>query len=174
MDAYVYATPALDGAPWYNANYPQSADAIGFFIEEWTGLDNRHVERKVAARHLRWTARRAGATERVMKLNLIAFARRSGRWSTCSVGWRRPCRRCAVVCDVVDVDPAVCPTTRDLWDGVAELREVGLVEGVDVGVRHHGREPLLHPADVVHARRRRPVHVRPGRVRGLVPATTRT
>ena len=74
-DVYDYATPALDGAPWYNANYPQSADAIGFFIEEWTGLDNRHVERKVAGRHLGGQLGALGATERVMKLNLLAFAR---------------------------------------------------------------------------------------------------
>ena len=43
--AQIYDTPAIDSAPWYNAAYPESADALGFYVEEWTGLDDRHVVR---------------------------------------------------------------------------------------------------------------------------------
>lgn len=30
-------------APWYDASIPASADGLGFWIEEWTGLDSAHV-----------------------------------------------------------------------------------------------------------------------------------
>ena len=47
-DPLVLTTPGADSvAPWYSALYPESADAYGFWIEEWTGLDDAHIIRPV-------------------------------------------------------------------------------------------------------------------------------
>lgn len=68
-----YQTPKGE-APWYNINFQESEEALGFWIEEWTGLDSSHVRR--AAQQL---GRRPGgaslgllsSTERVMRFNVL-------------------------------------------------------------------------------------------------------
>jgi len=68
-----YQTPKNE-APWYSATFPESEEALGFWIEEWTGLDSSHVRR--AAQQL---GRRPGgaalgllsSTERVMRFNVL-------------------------------------------------------------------------------------------------------
>ena len=131
-EPYVFITPAADGAPWYNANYPESADALGFFVEEWTGLDNRHVQRKVAARPFGGQLGALGASERVMKMNVIAFAR-SERAMEYQFRWLEA--TLSTVCSTCETSSMWirrwCPTDLEaLWDGIAELRDVGLIEGL--------------------------------------------
>lgn len=130
-----FSTPALDGAPWYSANIPESADVLGFWIEEWTGLDDRHVSRSTVR-----TARPGGggqlgmlsSNERVMKLNVLAIARTEKaseyafRWLASVLG--NVCSSCAT--SSILVRRTCAEVTEDLWEGVAEMREVGLVEGL--------------------------------------------
>lgn len=127
-----YLTPALDEAPWYDPNRPESADAFGFFIEEWTGLDSAHVQRPVAsAGTYRSSLGALSARERVMKLNVLLIGRTERsveylfRWlemvlsdvcsgcGTSSLYFRR-----------------FCPTGADKGEGVAEIRQTGLSESV--------------------------------------------
>jgi hypothetical protein len=127
-----FTTPALDDAPWYNPVYPESADALGFFVEEWTGLDSPHVARAVSPRQYGGQLGTLKASQRVMKLNVIAFARTERameylfRWLEATLG--SVCSGCAT--DEILIR-RFCPTDlSQLWEGVVELREVGLVEGV--------------------------------------------
>jgi hypothetical protein len=129
-----YTTPALDAAPWYNVRYPESADALGFFVEEWTGLDNPHVVRPVAARPRGGQLGTIGAKERVMKLNVVLFAR-TEKAMAYLFDWLDA--TLSSICSGCAVDTALirryCPnfdSTASLWDGVMEMREVGLVEGL--------------------------------------------
>lgn len=39
---------AATSSPWYRASVPASSEALGFIIEEWTGLDGSHRSRSVA------------------------------------------------------------------------------------------------------------------------------
>lgn len=65
---------AASGAPWYNSAVPASGEALGFFIEEWSGLDGAHHARAMQP----VGALRGGAVpgvlghkHRVMKLNVL-------------------------------------------------------------------------------------------------------
>ena len=138
-----FHTPATDPAPWYNANYPESADALGFYVAEWTGLDDRHVTRPTTT----WGGYGGGeslgvvsATGRTMAINLMLFARSEAameylfRWLAATL---------TGVCATCSSDSILirrfCGTTLDPWDGVVELRRVGLTRGLgweaDVGTR---------------------------------------
>ena len=130
-----FSTPALDNAPWYSASYPESADALGFYIEEWTGLDDRHVSRPVT----RTGAARGGAVlgalgnrERVMKINVFLLAR-SEKAMTYLFHWLASVLES--VCGSCDSDTMLtrlwCTEDADTpWDGVVEMRNVALTEGL--------------------------------------------
>jgi hypothetical protein len=126
--------PATDPAPWYSSLYPESADAYGFWIEEWTGLDDAHISRPVTTYGAPWGGAQLGgirASERVMKLNVVLFGRNEAaieylyRWLATTL---------SSVCSSCEVDSVlirrICPTNGDLWQGVARMDKVGLVEGV--------------------------------------------
>ena len=133
-----FATPAIDDAPWYHPAYPQTADGLGFFIEEWTGLDDGHVARGMAP-----TGRVGGgathgvlsARERVMKLNVLMFARSELAMQALFEWLERTlysvCARCASESMLLrKTCPPIVNTTTALWEGVVELREVALIEGL--------------------------------------------
>lgn len=129
-----FSTPSVDGAPWYNAAYPESADALGFFIEEWTGLDDAHVKRPSTT----WGGMGGGAglgsvsaDGRTMSINLLLFGRTEDaveylfRWlASVMTG---VCQTC--VTDSILIR-RFCGSTADPNKGLAELRRVGLISGL--------------------------------------------
>lgn len=73
-----FDTPATDPAPWYDANYAPSADALGFYIEEWTGLDSGHISRPTSPSGRQGggvSFGAAGSPGRVQKINILLLAR---------------------------------------------------------------------------------------------------
>jgi hypothetical protein len=42
-----YTNPIDDLAPWYNPAFPESGEALGFWVTEWTGLDSGHIQREL-------------------------------------------------------------------------------------------------------------------------------
>lgn len=134
MQPITFSTPTLDPAPWYNVNYPQSADALGYAVEEWTGLDDGHITRGSTP----WGGYGGGASlgsisanGRTMKVNLFLFGKTEQaveylfRWL--GVTLTGVCATCATESILVR---RFCGSTVDPWDGVAELRNVGLIEGL--------------------------------------------
>ena len=129
-----YTAPDVDGAPWYSANAPASADALGFWVEQWTGLDNTHVTRNVQARGGSGGGGQLGvlsANERVMSLNVLLFARSEAamehlyRWLEQTLS--NVCATCSTDSMLIR---RYCPATLDdLWEGVAKLNQVGLIGG---------------------------------------------
>lgn len=76
-EAWQPAVFSEEGAPWFNGT-DASRDAIGFYIEEWTGLDGAHHTRSVTPLGIN----RGGAlfgpqshNHRVMKVNLLIHGR---------------------------------------------------------------------------------------------------
>lgn len=133
-DTLSFATPTADPAPWYSSEYPESADALGFYVEEWTGLDDRHVSRAAT----RYMTPRGGATigavgnrERVMKLNIFLFAR-SEEAMDYLFYWLASVLES--VCGTCDNDKVLtrryCGSTENPWAGMVEMRNVGLIEGL--------------------------------------------
>jgi hypothetical protein len=129
-----FSTPTADLAPWYNSGYPQSADALGFAVEDWTGLDDGHITRTSTA----WGGYSGGsvlgaiaAAGRTMKINLFLFGRSEAaveylfRWLAATL--TGVCSSCATDSLMVR---RYCGSTGNPWDGVAEMRNVGLVEGL--------------------------------------------
>ena len=132
--AHTYINPSSDTAPWYSDLYPESADAYGFWIEDWTGLDDAHIVRPVTSMGVPWGGGQLGSirsNERVMKLNVILLGRNEPaveylfRWLATTL---------SSVCSSCEVNSMllrrICPTNGDLWQGVSRLDQVGLVEGV--------------------------------------------
>lgn len=130
----VYDTPASDGAPWYMNTLPESGDALGFWVEEWTGLDDRHAKREMR----RYGRDRGGAaigvitaTERVMKLNVLLFARSEAammhlfRWFGSALSG--VCQSCSSETILIR---DWCGESEDPTVGLAELRDVALIEGL--------------------------------------------
>jgi hypothetical protein len=129
-----YDTPAQDEAPWYSNRFAQSADALGFFIESWTGLDAGHVKRSTTAIGSAGGGSHSGpisADGRVMKLNVLIFGR-SNEATTYLFDWLSSalsgvCSACATSSILLR---RYCPDVDNLWDGVVQLRNVGLIEGL--------------------------------------------
>lgn len=127
-----FDTPTTDPAPWYNANYPHSADALGFYIEAWTGLDDGHVSR--GSTPIGGGGTLAGplsAEGRIMKLNVSIFGRSNEateylfRWLAATLSG--VCSTCSTSSIMIR---RYCGIPEDPWDGVAQLRRVGLKEGL--------------------------------------------
>lgn len=74
---YTFLTPSTgDTAPWYDGT-AASGEALGCWVEEWTGLDGSHHTRPVTQRGLRPGGAWIGSQyhkERVMKVNMLLFA----------------------------------------------------------------------------------------------------
>lgn len=129
-----FTTPTADGAPWYSSAYPESADALGFYVEEWTGLDDRHVSRSVT----RSGAARGGAIlgaignrERVMKLNVFLMARSEKAMSYLFHWFASVLESVCGSCDSESILTRLwCGAPEDPWDGVVEMRNVALTEGL--------------------------------------------
>jgi hypothetical protein len=128
-----FSTPTADNAPWYNSSYPESADALGFFIEEWTGLDDAHVKRPTTA----WGGMGGGASlggvsaeGRTMAINLLLFGRTEEaveylfRWFAAAM--TGVCQTCASDSILIR---RFCGSTADPAKGIAELRRVGVIAG---------------------------------------------
>lgn len=134
--------PAADPAPWYNINYPESGDALGFYVEEWTGLDDGHVRRTAApfSNSLGSVLGPLSSEGRVQAINVILMARSEEgmeylfRWlgstlmSHCS-----PCGTSNLLFR------RFCGEAADPERGVGEQRNVGLSRGLqwenDIGRR---------------------------------------
>jgi hypothetical protein len=124
---------AATAAPWYRSAVPESAEALGFFIEEWTGLDGaNHVRELTPIGAFRGgaVAGLIGHRHRVMKLNVLLHGTTERslnylfRWleqqlldccngsGTRQVWWRES-----------------CPALGAPEEGLKILNEVVLVEG---------------------------------------------
>jgi hypothetical protein len=133
----LYSTPELDDAPWYSDSYPESAEALGFWITEWTGLDSGHIRREVTAVSSRGGQfGRSYSASREMGLEIILLGESEAaldylfRWLDATLS--SVCYTCQTdsilirrICpdfDVLDLDNVI--------NGVVELREVGMVSGL--------------------------------------------
>lgn len=125
-----------EAAPWFNGT-DASRDAMGFWIEEWTGLDGAHHGRSVTPVGNNRGGARFGPQShrhRVMKINLLLHGRNAEacnylfRWlehallATCS-----PCSTEQVW--FREFDPGIGTDPDDLERGVARLTGCALVEG---------------------------------------------
>lgn len=129
-----FATPATDPAPWYNSNYPESADALGFYVEEWTGLGSDHVRGALTATGRPGGGGRVGvlgSQGRVMKLNLFAVAN-SEAGMQYLMDWlsSQLIGMCGGCGDDTMLFRRFCGSESDLWNGVGEMRRVRVIEGV--------------------------------------------
>lgn len=132
--AKTYVSPTADPAPWYNAAYPESANAYGFMLEEWTGLDDTHITRSSTP----WGGYGGGtllgaasATGRTMAINMMLFGASEEavdylfRWLGSTFN---------AVCATCDTDTMLirryCGSTANPEAGVAELRRVGVNRGL--------------------------------------------
>jgi hypothetical protein len=134
-----FVDPINDPAPWYNPSFPESGQALGFWITEWTGLDSGVTQRQMSARGNYGGGgvfSALGSTGREMGFEVILLGESEAaldylyRWldstlssvcSTCSadtIAIRRICP------DIDSSDP------DSVTDGVVEMRKVGLVQGM--------------------------------------------
>jgi len=137
-----YTTPDEDVAPWYNPSFPESAQALGFWISEWTGLDSGHIQRQLTAvgnyggggvfgamgnnaREMGFEVILIGESERALDyLYRWLDATLTSVCSTCSTNRILLRRYCP------DIDPNDLDTASD---GVVEMRGVGLMAGLQWG-----------------------------------------
>ncbi len=133
-----FSTPALDNAPWYNPAYPESAQALGFWVTEWTGLDSGHVTRgstPVGSYRGGSVLGPASNSGRTMGFEVLLLAESEAameylfRWLDSTI--TSVCSGCASdtilirrYCPDVAVDP-----DNTVMQGVAELHGVGLLSG---------------------------------------------
>jgi hypothetical protein len=137
-----YSTPAADGAPWYNSDFSESADALGFWVTEWTGLDSGHVQRGLTQIGSYGGggvlgATGSGAREMGFEVILLAESERAldylYQWLDATIS--SVCVTCAT--DTILIR-RFCPDATPLnstncQDGVVELRGVGLTSGIQWG-----------------------------------------
>lgn len=121
-------------APWYDG-VPGSAstEALGFWIEEWTGLDGAHHTRTVKPVGSRPSGARFGpqaAKHRTWKMNVVLFGQ-TERGLEYLFRWLEQtllscCDPCAETAWWVRL---TCPELYDPEDGVYMVRNVALLEG---------------------------------------------
>lgn len=129
----VFFGPSFDDAPWYNEDQPESADALGFFIDEWTGLGNEHVSRHIAPKGGWGGGAQLGplsAGARTMAFGVQMFAT-SVEGMEYLFRWLE--QTLYSVCDTCSTDSILirrfCPSGDDLWSGVVRMNNVGLSAG---------------------------------------------
>lgn len=132
-----FADPVSDPAPWYNANVDESGEALGFWITEWTGLDDGHISRTSTKTGLGSSLGLASASGRQMGFEVILFGESEEaleylfRWLSATL--TSVCQTCAS--DTLLIR-RTCPTINcadvdeSAAKGVVELRDVGLLSGV--------------------------------------------
>lgn len=124
---------AASGAPWYNANYAASTEALGFLIEEFTGLDGAHHQRSIQPIGSLRGGGQPGALShkhRTMKLNVLLHGT-SERGLTYLFRWLE--QRLLSCCGSGGVQQLwvreSCPALSVPEEGLQMLNEVVLVEG---------------------------------------------
>lgn len=124
----------VTAAPWYKAAVPASSEAIGFVIEEWTGLDGSHRSRQsVPVGTFRGGARLGplGNGARVMKLNVLLHAS-SERGLNYLFRWLE--QQLMDCCGSPFADRSIwhresCPLLSAPTEGLVRMNGVGLVDG---------------------------------------------
>ena len=137
-----YTDPTTDVAPWYNPSFPESGEALGFWVTEWTGLDSGHIQRELTqvgnyggggvfgamgnnAREMGFEIILIGESERALDyLYRWLDATLSSVCATCETNTILLRRFCI---DPADLDIDSAP------DGVVEMRGVGLMSGLQWG-----------------------------------------
>ncbi len=128
---------AINASPWWTATAgDDSSEALGFFIEEWTGLDGGHVTRSLTPRGNYPQGGFAGLQSqgaRVMAINLIAVGT-SERGLQHLFRWLES--TLAATCDPYETQSLwlreFCPagtTATQLEDGLVRLDEVVMAAG---------------------------------------------
>lgn len=134
-----YIDPIIDEAPWYNPNYPESGEALGFWITEWTGLDSGHIRREytpLAVGGGQFGRTYSAAREMGFEVILLAESEAGMdylfRWldatlsSVCST-----CSADTILIRRLCLNGAIDGTNAS--EGVVELRKVGLLSGLQWG-----------------------------------------
>lgn len=125
-----------DGAPWFNGT-DASRDAMGFYIEEWTGLGGEHHARSVTGVGNNRGGARFGPqshNHRVMKLNVLIHGRNA---EACNYLYRWLEQTLIAGCDPCstgqlwfrEFDPGFSSDPADLQRGLARMTGVVLIEG---------------------------------------------
>lgn len=125
---------AVAAAPWYKASVPASSEAIGFFIEEWTGLDGGNKARQATSiGSFRGGARLGplGNGARVMKLNVLLHAA-TERGLNYLFRWLE--QQLMDCCGSPYADRSIwyresCPLLSAPTEGLVRMNGVGLVDG---------------------------------------------
>jgi len=131
-----YVSPAEDGAPWYSEDIPESADFLGFFVDEFTGMDSpftREVRQSITNggiltrsrlqhREMVWRGYLFGATCCAVQYGLRWLTRTLSRFGT-------NCRDCFG--DDLEI-MVCCPETNSPAQAFRTLKGVGLLEGPTV------------------------------------------
>lgn len=137
-----FVDPVNDPAPWYNANFPESGQALGFWVQEWTGLASGVTQRAMTNRGNYGGGGFFGpltATGREMGLEVILLGESEAaldylyRWLDATLS--SVCATCST--DTILVR-RICPTVDEMdpttaSEGVVELRKVGLISGMEWG-----------------------------------------
>jgi hypothetical protein len=137
-----FSNPVDDLAPWYNPSFPESGEALGFWVTEWTGLDSGHIRREVTqvgAYRGGGVLGAMGSTAREMGFEVILIGESERaldylyRWLDATLS--SVCATCATDTILVrrycaEVDPEDFDTVAD---GVVEMRGVGLISGLQWG-----------------------------------------
>jgi hypothetical protein len=137
-----FVDPVNDPAPWYNPSFPESGQALGFWVQEWTGLDSGVTQRSMSQRGNYGgggTFGALGSIGREMGLEVILLGESEAaldylyRWLDATIS--SVCATCSAdtiairrICP--DVDPENLDTALQ---GVVELRKVGLISGMTWG-----------------------------------------
>jgi hypothetical protein len=133
-----YTNPVSDGAPWYNSTFPESGEALGFWITEWTGLDSGHIKREISPVGAYRGGGQFGATysmAREMGFEVILLAESEAamdylyRWldsTLSSVCYS--CQTDSILIRRICPEGTVTAGTAD--EGVVELRQVGMTSGL--------------------------------------------
>jgi hypothetical protein len=130
-----FVDPETDDAPWYSVDFPESADALGFIIQDWTGLGNGHVSRSVSPKGGLGGGGQLGVisnSERTMSFDVLLHGRSEEAvqylfdWLASTLSGA--CATCATDSYLIRRS---CGSVNDLWAGVAKLNQVGLIAGPD-------------------------------------------
>lgn len=131
--------PGLPPAPWYNPRYPESAKALGFWVEEWTGLDSGHIQRgmtSVGGKRGGGQLGRVTSNHREMAFEIFLFGTSERaldylfRWLDATLS--SVCATCATNTIMLRrFCPDLDEPTEHPSDGVVEMRGVGLMQGLE-------------------------------------------
>jgi hypothetical protein len=129
-----FTNPVSDQAPWYNSGFSASSQFLGFWIDEWTGLDDSHLSRTVQPIGLRGGGGILGpvaATERVMAFNVLLFGESE---SALEYGFRWLAGVLSAACSTCSLDTImfrrICPSIANIEDGLTFAHKVGMVSGL--------------------------------------------